>query len=36
MKKFTKFLSGLFTKNLDIKVLALVVAALVVAFINIG
>ncbi len=36
MKKFTKFLSDLFTKNIDIKLLAIAVAALVVAFINIA
>lgn len=36
MKKFNKFLSDLFTKNIGIKLLAIAVAALVVAFINIA
>ncbi len=36
MKKFSKFLSELFTKDVGIKLLAIVVAALVVAFININ
>lgn len=36
MKKFGKFLSDLFTKNIDIKLLAIAIAALVVAFINIA
>lgn len=35
MKKFKKFLINVFTKNLGIKLLALVMAALVVVFINI-
>lgn len=35
MKKFNKFLKDVFTKNIDIKLLALVVAAVAVVFINI-
>lgn len=35
MKKFTKFLKDLFTKNIELKILALVLAAIAVAFINI-
>ncbi len=35
MKKFGKFVLGLFTKNIGIKLLALVLAALAVAMINI-
>lgn len=34
MKKIGKFFAGLFTKNTGIKFLALIVAALTVAFIN--
>ena len=36
MKKFSKFLSELFTTDVGRKLLAIVVAALVVAFININ
>ena len=35
MKKFSKILKDIFTKNIDIKLLALVMAALTVVFINI-
>ena len=35
MKKFRKVLKDIFTKNIDIKLLALVTAALTVLFINI-
>lgn len=35
MKKFGKFILGLFTKNLPLKILALVLAAIIVIFINI-
>ena len=35
MKKFGKFLLNCFTKNIGIKILAIVVAAVAVAFINI-
>ncbi len=35
MKKFQKFLKDVFTKNIDIKILALVIAAIAVLFINI-
>ena len=35
MKKFNKFLKDVFTKNIDIKLLALVVAAVAVVVINI-
>ncbi len=35
MKKFGKFLSELFTVNIGIKLLAIGLAAVVVAFINI-
>lgn len=35
MKKFTKFLKDLFTKNIELKILAIVLAAIAVAFINI-
>ena len=35
MKKFSKFLKDVFTKNVDIKLLALVIAAITVVFINI-
>lgn len=35
MKKFGKFLKDVFTKNLGIKLLAVVLAALAVVFINI-
>lgn len=34
MKKFGKFLAGLFTKNIPIKLLAIVLAAVTVVFIN--
>ncbi len=34
MKKPLKFLKEFFTKNIDIKILALVIAALAVIFIN--
>ena len=35
MKKFGKFIVGIFTKNVGIKILAIVLAALAVALINI-
>ncbi len=35
MKKFGKFLKDFFTKNIPVKLLALVLAALTVLFINI-
>lgn len=35
MKKFGKFLAGLFTKNIPIKLLAVVLAVIAVIFINI-
>ncbi len=35
MKKFNKFIKDVFTKNIDIKLLALVIAAITVIFINI-
>lgn len=35
MKKFGKFLAGLFTKNIPIKLLAIVLAAIAVVLINI-
>lgn len=35
MKKFKKVLKDIFTKNIDIKLLALVIAAIAVVFINI-
>lgn len=35
MKKFGNFLKGLFTKNIPIKILAILLAALAVIFINI-
>lgn len=35
MKKFGKFLKDLFTKNIGIKLLALVLAAIAVVLINI-
>lgn len=35
MKKFEKFIKDLFTKNIDIKILALVISAIAVIFINI-
>mgnify|MGYP000184948512 FL=1 len=35
MKKFGKFIVGVFTKNIGIKILALVLAAIAVALINI-
>lgn len=35
MKKFGKFLAGIFTKNIGIKILAVLLAAFVVAAINI-
>lgn len=35
MKKFNKILYDIFTKNIDIKLLAIGLSALVVAFINI-
>lgn len=35
MKKFGKFLLGIFTKNIGIKILAVVLALFAVAFINI-
>ncbi len=35
MKKFKKVLKYIFTKNIDIKLLALVIAAIAVVFINI-
>lgn len=35
MKKFTKFLSDVFTKNIGIKVLAVVLAVAVVILLNI-
>ena len=34
MKKFTKFLKDAFTKNVPIKLLAMVLAAVTVLFIN--
>lgn len=34
MKKFTNFLVGLFTKNIGIKVLAIVLSAFVVLLLN--
>jgi hypothetical protein len=34
MKKFGNFLKNLFTKDLDVKALAIVLAVLSVAFIN--
>lgn len=34
MKKFGRFLAGIFTKNVGIKLLAIIVAAFTVAFIN--
>lgn len=35
MKKVAKFLKDLFTKNIGLKILAIVLAAIAVAFINI-
>ncbi len=35
MKKFGKFIVSVFTKNIGIKILALVLAAIAVALINI-
>ncbi len=35
MKKFGKFLLGLFTKNIPIKLLAVVLAAIAVILINV-
>ena len=35
MKKFGKFLAGLFTKNIPLKLLAIVIAAVTVVLINI-
>ena len=35
MKKFKKIVKDIFTKNIDIKILALVIAAIAVIFINI-
>lgn len=35
MKKFTKFLVDFFTKNIPIKILAVVLAAVVVVLLNI-
>ncbi len=35
MKKFGKFVLGIFTKNIGIKILALALAAIAVAMINI-
>lgn len=35
MKKFGKFLKNVFTKNIDVKILALVLAAIAVVLINI-
>lgn len=35
MKNFKKVLKEIFTKNLDIKLLAIVIAAIAVVFINI-
>lgn len=35
MKKFNKFLKDVFTKNIDIKLLAIVLAVISVIFINI-
>lgn len=35
MKNFKKVLKEIFTKNLDIKLLAIVIAAITVVFINI-
>ena len=35
MKKFKKIVKDIFTKNIDIKILAIVIAALAVIFINI-
>ena len=36
MKKFGEFLKGLFTKNIPIKILAIVLAALTVMLINLN
>ena len=36
MKKFSEFLKGLFTKNIPIKILAVVLAALTVLLINLN
>ena len=35
MKKFTKILTDIFTKNIGIKILAVAVAAVLVFFLNI-
>lgn len=35
MKKFSKFIKDLFTKNIDIKLLAIAIAVVAVIFINI-
>lgn len=35
MKKFSKFIKDVFTKNIDIKLLAIAVAVVAVIFINI-
>lgn len=35
MKKFKKIVKDIFTKNIDIKILAIVIAAIAVIFINI-
>ena len=35
MKKFTKFLSDVFTKNIGIKILAIVLSAIIVVLLNI-
>lgn len=35
MKKFGKFLSDVFTKNIGIKILAIVLAAIIVVLLNI-
>lgn len=35
MKKFSKFIKDLFTKNIDIKLLAIAIAVVAVIFVNI-
>ncbi len=35
MKKFSKFIKDVFTKNIDIKLLAIAIAVVAVIFINI-
>lgn len=35
MKKFSKFIKDVFTKNIDIKLLAIAIAVVAVIFVNI-